>query len=59
MEEIGQVVEGYCNIEEVVILVCKLDVEMFICEQIFVVFYEGKLFKDVVLVLLGREFKFE
>jgi glycerol-3-phosphate dehydrogenase (NAD(P)+) len=59
MEEIGQVVEGYRNTEEVVILARKLDVEMPICEQIYAVLYEGKSPKDAALALLGRELKSE
>ena len=59
MEEIGQVVEGYRNTEEVVILARKLDVEMPICEQIYAVLYEGKSPKDSALALLGRELKSE
>ncbi|MFC3202035.1 NAD(P)H-dependent glycerol-3-phosphate dehydrogenase [Alteromonas oceani] len=55
MEEIGQVVEGYRNTEEVVILARKLGVEMPICEQIYAVLYEGKSPKDAALALLGRE----
>ena len=55
MEEIGQVVEGYRNTEEVVILARKLNVEMPICEQIYAVLYEGKSPKDAALALLGRE----
>ena len=59
MEEIGQVVEGYRNTEEVVILARKLNVEMPICEQIYAVLYEGKSPKDAALALLGRELKSE
>ncbi|GGF61257.1 NAD(P)H-dependent glycerol-3-phosphate dehydrogenase [Alteromonas lipolytica] len=59
MTEIGQVVEGYRNTEEVVILAQKLDVEMPICEQIYAVLYEGKSPKDAALALLGRELKSE
>ncbi|MCP4865824.1 MAG: NAD(P)H-dependent glycerol-3-phosphate dehydrogenase [Alteromonas sp.] len=59
MREIGQVVEGYRNTEEVVILARKLDVEMPICEQIYAVLYEGKSPKDAALALLGRELKSE
>jgi len=55
MEEIGQVVEGYRNTEEVVILARNLGVEMPICEQIYAVLYEGKSPKDAALALLGRE----
>lgn len=57
--EIGQVVEGYRNTEEVVILARKLGVEMPICEQIYAVLYEGKSPKDAALALLGRELKSE
>ena len=59
MEEIGQVVKGYRNTEEVVILARKLGVEMPICEQIYAVLYEGKSPKDAALALLGRELKSE
>ena len=59
MQEIGQVVEGYRNTEEVVILARKLNVEMPICEQIYAVLYEGKSPKDAALALLGRELKSE
>ena len=59
MQEIGQVVEGYRNTEEVVILARKLGVEMPICEQIYAVLYEGKSPKDAALALLGRELKSE
>ena len=59
MEEIGQVVEGYRNTEEVVILARNLGVEMPICEQIYAVLYEGKSPKDAALALLGRELKSE
>ena len=59
MQEIGQVVEGYRNTEEVVILARKLNVEMPICEQIYAVLYEGKSPKDAAQALLGRELKSE
>ena len=59
MQEIGQVVEGFRNTEEVVILARKLGVEMPICEQIYAVLYEGKSPKDAALALLGRELKSE
>lgn len=57
--EIGQVVEGYRNTEEVRILASKLGVEMPICEQIYAVLYEGKSPKDAALALLGRDLKSE
>ncbi|MDC8832137.1 NAD(P)H-dependent glycerol-3-phosphate dehydrogenase [Alteromonas gilva] len=59
MVEIGQVVEGYRNTEEVMILARKVGVEMPICEQIFAVLYEGKSPKEAALTLLGRDLKSE
>ncbi|MCW8090897.1 NAD(P)H-dependent glycerol-3-phosphate dehydrogenase [Alteromonas sp. ASW11-130] len=58
-KEIGQVVEGYRNTEEVRILAQRLKVEMPICEQIYSVLYEGKSPKDAALSLLGRDLKQE
>jgi len=59
MTEIGQVVEGYRNTEEVMILARKEGVEMPICEQIFAVLYEGKSPEEAALTLLGRDLKNE
>nr|WP_189404738.1 NAD(P)H-dependent glycerol-3-phosphate dehydrogenase [Alteromonas halophila] len=59
MQEIGQVVEGYRNTEEVHILSKRLGVEMPICEQIYAVLYQGKPPKEAALTLLGRELKDE
>ncbi|MEW9797400.1 NAD(P)H-dependent glycerol-3-phosphate dehydrogenase [Alteromonas sp. CYL-A6] len=59
MTEIGQVVEGYRNTEEVHILSQRLGVEMPICEQIYDVLYHGKAPKDAALALLGRDLKSE
>jgi glycerol-3-phosphate dehydrogenase (NAD(P)+) len=59
MADIGQVVEGYRNTEEVRILAQRYDVEMPISEQIYAVLYEGKSPKDAALALLGRELKQE
>ncbi len=59
MKDIGQVVEGYRNTEEVNILARRMDVEMPICEQIFAVLYHGKSPKDAALALLGRDLKNE
>ena len=59
MDNIGQVVEGYRNTEEVHILSEKLKVELPICEQIYQVLYQGKAPKEAALALLGREQKFE
>jgi glycerol-3-phosphate dehydrogenase (NAD(P)+) len=57
--EIGQVVEGYRNTEEVRILAKRMDVEMPICEQVYAVLYENKSSKDAALTLLGRDLKVE
>lgn len=59
MTDIGQVVEGYRNTEEVKALAEHLDVEMPICEQIYAVLYKGKSPKDAALALLGRSLKSE
>ena len=59
MTDIGQVVEGYRNTEEVKALAEHLDVEMPICEQIYAVLYQGKSPKDAALALLGRSLKSE
>ncbi|MCC2617350.1 NAD(P)H-dependent glycerol-3-phosphate dehydrogenase [Aestuariibacter halophilus] len=59
MTDIGQVVEGYRNTEEVHILAEKQGVEMPICEQIYQVLYHGKSPKDAALALLGRDLKHE
>ncbi|MFS1701521.1 NAD(P)H-dependent glycerol-3-phosphate dehydrogenase [Alteromonas sp. AMM-1] len=59
MKDIGQVVEGYRNTEEVKALAERLGVEMPICEQIYAVLYEGKSPKDAALALLGRSLKSE
>ena len=59
MTDIGQVVEGYRNTEEVKALAEHLDVEMPICEQIYAVLYQGQSPKDAALALLGRSLKSE
>ncbi len=59
MTEIGQVVEGYRNTEEVHALAKKYDVEMPICEQIYAVLYHGKSPKEAAFALLGRDLKSE
>ena len=59
MTEIGQVVEGYRNTEEVHVLAKKYEVEMPICEQIYAVLYHGKSPKEAALALLGRDLKSE
>jgi glycerol-3-phosphate dehydrogenase (NAD(P)+) len=53
--DIGQVVEGFRNTEEVKILAKRENVEMPICEQIYQVLYQGKSPQDAALALLGRE----
>ncbi|QJR80528.1 NAD(P)H-dependent glycerol-3-phosphate dehydrogenase [Alteromonas pelagimontana] len=59
MKEIGQVVEGYRNTEEVHTLAKRVGVEMPICEQIYEVLYHGKSPKDAAMALLGRDLKNE
>lgn len=59
MEEIGQVVEGYRNTEEVQVLAKRVDVEMPICEQIYEVLYNNKPAKEAAFALLGRDLKME
>ncbi|MCU7553290.1 NAD(P)H-dependent glycerol-3-phosphate dehydrogenase [Alteromonas sp. ASW11-19] len=59
IEEIGQVVEGYRNTDEVHILAARMQVEMPICEQIYEVLYNGKSPKEAALALLGRDLKSE
>ncbi len=59
IEEIGQVVEGYRNTDEVHILAARMQVEMPICEQIYAVLYNGKSPKEAALALLGRDLKSE
>ncbi|WP_100642720.1 NAD(P)H-dependent glycerol-3-phosphate dehydrogenase [Alteromonas facilis] len=59
MADIGQVVEGYRNTEEVHILAQREGVEMPISEQIYQVLYQEKSAKDAAMALLGREQKAE
>ncbi|NDV92856.1 NAD(P)H-dependent glycerol-3-phosphate dehydrogenase [Alteromonas sp. 345S023] len=59
MEEIGQVVEGYRNTQEVHVLSANVGVEMPICEQIYAVLYHKKSPKEAALSLLGRDLKNE
>ena len=59
MTDIGQVVEGYRNTEEVHILAEREGVEMPISEQIYQVLYQGKTAKEAAFALLGREQKSE
>lgn len=59
MQDIGQVVEGYRNTEEVKALALRHQVEMPICEQIYAVLYQGKPPKEAALALLGRDMKAE
>ncbi len=53
-QEIGQVVEGYRNTEEVYNLAKNLQIEMPICEQIYYVLYQGKAVKAAAVDLLAR-----
>ena len=57
--EIGQVVEGYRNTEEVYNLAKRVGVEMPICEQIYYVLYQGKAVKEAAMELLSRSKKGE
>jgi len=57
--EIGQVVEGYRNTEEVYNLARRVDIEMPICEQIYYVLYQGKPVKEAAMALLARSKKGE
>ncbi len=57
--DIGQVVEGYRNTDEVHILATRMGVEMPICEQIYEVLYNGRSPKEAALALLGRNLKSE
>lgn len=59
MTEIGQVVEGYHNTEDVYYLAKKYGVEMPICEEIYKVLYEGKSAKAATVTLLSRTQKTE
>lgn len=58
-DEIGQVVEGYRNTEEVFNLSQRVDIEMPICEQIYYVLYQGKAVKEAAMDLLSRSQKLE
>ena len=57
--EIGQVVEGFRNAEEVHNLANRLNIEMPICEQIYKILYCGKKVKEAAQDLLSREIKVE
>jgi len=57
--DIGQVVEGYRNTEEVHNLSTRLTIEMPICEQIYKILYCKKSVKDAAKDLLSRDIKEE
>ncbi|MDA7747298.1 NAD(P)H-dependent glycerol-3-phosphate dehydrogenase [Psychromonas sp.] len=57
--EIGQVVEGYRNTEEVYNLAKRMNIEMPICEQIYYVLYQNKAVKEAAMDLLSRSKKGE
>jgi glycerol-3-phosphate dehydrogenase (NAD(P)+) len=57
--EIGQVVEGYRNTEEVYNLAHRFNIEMPICEQIYYVLYQNKAVKEAAVALLSRDKKGE
>lgn len=58
-DEIGQVVEGYRNTEEVFNLAKRVGIEMPICEQIYYVLYQGLGVKEAAVNLLSRSKKDE
>lgn len=57
--EIGQVVEGFRNTEEVYNLANRFGIEMPICEQIYYVLYQNKAVKEAAVALLSRDKKGE
>ncbi|MFI3244933.1 MAG: NAD(P)H-dependent glycerol-3-phosphate dehydrogenase [Ferrimonas sp.] len=59
MTEIGQVVEGYRNTEEVFQLAQRQGVEMPITEQLYHVLYQGKPVQEAAMSLLSRDMKQE
>lgn len=52
--QIGQVVEGYRNTQEVYQLACQHHIEMPIIEQVYQVLYQGKSVKNAATALLAR-----
>ncbi|SHI01669.1 NAD(P)H-dependent glycerol-3-phosphate dehydrogenase [Ferrimonas marina] len=59
MAEIGQVVEGYRNAEEVYQLAKRQGVEMPITDQLYQVLYQDKPVKEAAQALLARDMKAE
>jgi len=59
MTDIGQVVEGYRNTQEVRMLAKRMNVEMPIVEQVYQVLYKGKAAKLAAADLLSRTQKQE
>ena len=59
MTDIGQVVEGYRNTKEVYRLAERMNVEMPIVEQVYLVLYQGKDAKLAASDLLSRSRKYE
>lgn len=54
IREIGQVVEGFRNTDEVKLLSTRQNIEMPICDQIYEVLYRGKSAKEAAMTLLSR-----
>lgn len=54
IKEIGQVVEGFSNTEEVHQLAIKYNVDMPICEEVYQVLFNGKSAKSATATLLSR-----
>lgn len=59
MNDIGQVVEGYCNTQEVHALAMRVNVEMPIVQQVYQVLYQGKSALSAAQELLARSPKQE
>lgn len=57
--QIGQVVEGYRNTQEVYQLAQQHEIEMPIVEQVYQVLYQGKLAQEAAMALLARSQKDE
>ncbi|MFB6421804.1 MAG: NAD(P)H-dependent glycerol-3-phosphate dehydrogenase [Candidatus Malihini olakiniferum] len=57
--KIGQVIEGYRNTKEVLMLARRHNIEMPISEQLWQVLYCGKAAREAALTLLGRTRKDE
>lgn len=59
MDEIGQIVEGYYNTKETMVLAQRQGVEMPITEQVYQALFHGKNPREMATALLGRARKGE